>query len=229
VPGMKPINDAHVAEPGLAEVEVRPPPTRPPSPSRNCSPPGGQPLWRTARFASRASQAYGCAATWPAAGGLPGLTRDAAVTASPLSGERGGGALRGQPRQRNSLRRGLPGSRSCSGSGSGDVAAWRRTPSAAASLRATSSAWQVPHTDRSPAFQAVRCMVVSSQRWSVNFPPHRLHTGRRASRSATRRRSSSARGPPLPRGRRGRHLRRAASLPQGMSRAREDAAGVRRS
>ncbi|WP_344366992.1 hypothetical protein [Streptomyces gobitricini] len=58
-------------------------------------------------------------------------------------------------------------------------------------LAAMSSAWQVPHIDRSPAFQAVLA-VVSSQRWSVNFCPHRLHTGRRDSRSAARRRSSSA-------------------------------------
>ncbi|MFI6689845.1 transposase [Streptomyces sp. NPDC050485] len=56
----------------------------------------------------------------------------------------------------------------------------------------TSSARQFPHADGSPAVQWPPRAVISSQRWSVNFCPHRLHTGRCASRSAARRRSSSA-------------------------------------
>lgn len=35
-------------------------------------------------------------------------------------------------------------------------------------VRATSLAWQVPHTDRPPAFQAVLA-VVSAQGWLANF------------------------------------------------------------
>ncbi len=87
--------------------------------------------------------------------GRPGLTRAAARRRRPssVSDREGRRRVRGQPWRRNGPRS-LPGSWSCSGSGSGGVAAWRRAASAAASLRTTSSAWQSLHRDRSPAFQA---------------------------------------------------------------------------
>ncbi|MEU6393613.1 hypothetical protein [Streptomyces sp. NPDC046939] len=95
------------------------------------------------------------------------MTSEPVPLCGPTAADRAAGLCgqvrRGEPRPR-------PGS--CSSSGSGGAAAWRRAASAAASARTTSSAWQVPHTGP-PAFQAVLCAVVSFQRWSVNFSPHR--------------------------------------------------------
>ncbi len=49
----------------------------------------------------------------------------------------------------------------------------RWAASASASWRATSSARHGPHTDLSPAGTAIRCALISSQRSSLNFRPHR--------------------------------------------------------